>query len=75
MTNVDHSWDENDSVFGPKLGTWRVHSDSDPRWNKSGRDVGFAILGGPESMKAWIDECMAKYGEAPKDATQSFWKD
>lgn len=63
------------SMFGPEMGTWEVHSKSDARWNKSGRDDGLVCLGGPGSMQAWIDECKAKYGEPPKDATESFMKD
>lgn len=63
------------NMFGPKMGTWDVRSNSDPRWNKSGRDEGLACLGGPDSMKAWIEDCKAKYGAPPKDATMSFIKD
>lgn len=62
------------SIFGPKMGTWTVYSDKDPRWNKSGRACGFAIGGTPE-MEEWIDQCIEKYGDPPDDVKQSFWKD
>jgi hypothetical protein len=63
------------SMFGPRMGTWWVHSKSDPRWNKSGRAEGFAMCGGPKEMQDWIEECKKKYGEPPEDATMEFWKD
>jgi hypothetical protein len=62
-------------MFGPKEGTWVVHSDIDPRWNKSGRGYGLVCTGGPDEMHDWIKECKDKYGEVPKDATMSFMKD
>lgn len=63
------------SMFGPKMGTWTVHSETDPRWNKTGRGRGYACDGGPQEMKDWIKECREKYGKPPEDATQEFWKD
>jgi hypothetical protein len=63
------------SMFGPKMGSWSVHSESDPRWNKSGRAEGLCCMGGPQEMKDWIEECKKKYGEPPADATMSFMKD
>lgn len=63
------------SMFGPRMGTWRVHSKSDPRWNKSGRAKGLCCDGGPKEMANWIEECKKKYGDPPKDATKEFWKD
>jgi len=62
-------------MFGPKIGTWTVHSDSDPRWNKEGRGYGLVTEGGPCEMREWIEECKKKYGEVPADTTESFWKD
>ena len=56
------------------MGTWRVHSDIDPRWNNSGRAYGDAILG-PTEMNDWIEKCKKEYGEVPEDGTVSFWKD
>ncbi len=58
-----------------RMGTWMVHSDSDPRWNKSGRGEGLVTSGGPQDMKNWIEECKKNYGEPPDDATREFWKD
>ncbi len=62
-------------MFGPKLGTWTVHSDIDPRWNKTGRGYGLVCTGGPQEMKEWIEECKKNFGEVPDDATHEFWKD
>ena len=62
------------SMFGPKMGFWKVHSDKDPRWNNEGEGRGFA-LGGTYAMNEWIKECTEKYGKPPDDATQEFWKD
>jgi len=62
-------------MFGPKMGTWSVHSDKDPRWNKSGRGSGLATSGGPPEMGEWIRECTEKYGSPPEDTTEAFWKD
>lgn len=62
-------------MFGSKEGTWWVHSEKDPRWNKSGRGQGFVTLGGPDEMQNWIEACKAKYGEPPDDAEMGFEKD
>lgn len=63
------------SLFGPKMGTWIVHSKTDPRWNKDGRARGFVCSGGPQEMQDWIDHCKELYGEPPEDATMAFYKD
>jgi len=52
-----------------------VHSDTDSRWNKSGRAKGLLCDGGPQEMQDWIKECRKKYGAPPKDASHSFYKD
>lgn len=62
-------------MFGPKMGTWSVHSDKDPRWNKTGRGYGLVTSGGPPEIDEWIKECTEKYGDLPEDATKEFWKD
>ena len=62
-------------MMGAGTGSWSVGSKSDPRWNKSGRGFGSALLGGPKEMRDWIEKCRKKYGEPPKDASMSFWKD
>lgn len=62
-------------MFGPKMGTWYVHSDKDPRWNKTGRACGLVCDGGPQDMKDWIKECREKYGDPPDDAVEGFYKD
>lgn len=62
-------------MFGPKEGSWYVHSESDPRWNKSGRGFGLVCEGGPSEMKDWIEHCKKEFGKVPDDATQGFMKD
>lgn len=62
-------------MFGPKMGTWSVHSESDPRWSQSGRAEGLVCLGGPKEMRDWIQECIDKFGDPPADGTESFTKD
>lgn len=62
-------------MFGPKMGTWSVHSEIDPRWNKSGRGYGLVTSGGPIKMQKWIKKCIKKFGEPPSDVTEGFWKD
>jgi len=63
------------AMFGPKMGTWWVHSKKDPRWNKEGRAKGLVCMGGPAEMEAWIEKCTKKYGKPPKDCTHGFMKD
>lgn len=63
------------NMFGPKIGTWWVKSEKDPRWNKSGRSYGFIFEGGPNTMHAWIDECKNKYEVPPDDLEVGFMKD
>lgn len=62
-------------IFGPKMGTWSVHSNKDSRWNNNGRAVGLASSDGPQEMKDWVEKCKAEYGEPPDDAECSFYKD
>lgn len=62
-------------MFEPRMGTWGVQSEVDPRWNKSGRAEGLVCCGGPNEIQTWIEECKAKYGDPPKDLTTSFLKD
>jgi len=63
------------SMFGPKIGSWSVYSKTDSRWNRSGRGYGLVCNGGPDEMQIWIDQCIKKYGEIPKDTIKSFMKD
>jgi len=58
-----------------KMGTWSVHSVSDPRWNRSARGAGLVCQGGPQQMKDWISQCRAKYGDPPADTIMEFMKD
>jgi hypothetical protein len=63
------------SMFGPKMGTWWVHSDKDPRWNKTGRGYGLVTSGGPSEMHDWIKFCKENYAPIPDDAEMGFEKD
>lgn len=63
------------SMFGPKMGTWRVHSEEDSRWNCTGRAKGLVCQGGPAEMQDWIKQCKATFGDPPKDASMMFMKD
>lgn len=62
-------------MFSEKMGTWYVESKSDPRWNQHGRGEGLVCCGGPQAIDDWLESCKARYGEVPKDATRSFFKD
>ena len=63
------------SMFGPKIGTWQVHSEIDSRWNNSGRGYGLVSTCGTQDLKDWLAECRKLYGDPPKDCTHSFHKD
>jgi hypothetical protein len=62
-------------AFGPREGTWWVHSEKDKRWNKTGRGFGLVVSGGPQEMQDWIKECREKLGDPPSDAEMGFIKD
>jgi len=61
-------------MFGGE-GTWWVSSESDPRWNNSGRGWGAISAGGPREMGEWIDRCKKEYGDPSDDARMGFMKD
>jgi hypothetical protein len=63
------------NIFGPRMGTWYVSSQSDPRWNNSGRASGLVTEDGPQAMKDWIEQCRRNFGEPPEDAVKGFMKD
>lgn len=51
---------------------WKVHSDTDSRWNKEGIcfvDSVFNVL----QMNEWLEECKKKFGEAPCDCIHESW--
>lgn len=74
--NLGDDYDNDDSsMFGAKMGSWWVSSESDPRWNKSGRGYGLVSTGGPGEMGDWIREATEKFGPPPSDATMGFMKD
>jgi hypothetical protein len=64
-----------EEMFGPKMGTWWVYSELDPRWNLSGRSSGLVCEGGPSELQDWIKLCRKNYGEPPEDCEQGFMKD
>jgi hypothetical protein len=62
------------SMFGPRQGTWWLHSESDPRWNASGTTK----VGGFARPKPSIDkqaELEKLYGEPPTDLVWGYEKD
>lgn len=62
-------------MFGPKMGTWSVHSVKDPRWNKSGRKEWLCTAGNTPEAEQWAKECKEKFDEYPDDLEYSFFKD
>ena len=56
-------------------GVWSVSSETDPRWNYSGRGVGFILGKASEPLVAWVNTCRKLYGEPPDDCTSTFTKD
>lgn len=65
-------------MFGPEMGAWVVCSESDPRWNKTGKGEGYGVfipeVRLPKEMWDWIDLCRSKYGASPEDTEISFTK-
>jgi len=57
MSTFDDDESLGSMMFGPKMGTWEVHSNLDPRWNKSGRAKGLCCSGDPQEMRDWIAHC------------------
>jgi hypothetical protein len=66
-------WDEqvDMSMFGPKMGSWFVHSESDSRWNKSGRAEGLCCTGGPQENVPRMRGDEPMYGDPPTDVISS----
>jgi len=54
-------------MFSPvKPGHWRVWSEKDPRWNKSGGGlVGSFMM--PKDAEDWVEQRKKKLGEEPPD--------
>ena len=63
------------NMFGPKMGTWIVTSEEDPRWNKAGTVCGFVLSSGSEEMRIWTKKCVELYGDPPSDIMISFYND
>jgi hypothetical protein len=63
------------SMFGPKEGSWYFHSDTDPRWNCSGRGYLLFSAGLPDEAKTKLEELKKLYGEPPEDLEWGGMKD
>lgn len=62
------------SMGGPKPGTWHFHSDTDSRWNCSGRSyVGGFVM--PSECKDKLEVLKVKLGDPPEDLTWGYMKD
>lgn len=61
-------------MFGPKEGTYGLHSEKDKRWNVSWRGTGF-VTTAEYGVKDKVEELKKKYGGPPEDLEYSFWKD
>ena len=60
-------------MFGSE-GSWSLSSDTDPRWNCSGRGF-ISICSRASSADAKIEEMEKKFGEMPDDLTYDCMKD
>lgn len=63
------------SMFGPKPGSWSLHSLKDPRWNASGRDDIMVSAGICPEAQRRIAELRAQLGAPPDDLEYSCMKD
>jgi hypothetical protein len=62
------------SMFGPRPGTWWIRSESDSRWNSSGR----ARVGGfakPQEVDEEVKRLKKTLGEPPQDLEWGYMKD
>ena len=64
------------SMFGPKMGTYCLHSNSDSRFNYTWREAGLVCMGTPDFVSNWIilKEVELKT-TAPSDLRITFMKD
>lgn len=65
------------SMFGhiiARAGSWWIHSDIDPRWNASGRDIVGSGYAGDDAY-AKLKELDEKLGARPKDLKIGYMKD
>lgn len=62
-------------MFGGE-GSWWISSESDPRWNKSGRDF-ISGIHGPAKIDLYeeIKKMSKKLGKKPKDLNIGWMKD
>ena len=57
-----------------QMGSWWVKSQSDPRWNKTGRGkVGSFMI--PSGAEARINKCEKEFGVKPEDLEYGYMKD
>lgn len=61
--------------FNLREGSWQIWSESDPRWNRSGRSDGVGLFTMPLEAKDAIEKLKAKLGEPPEDLNWSYMKD
>lgn len=60
----------------PRDGTWYISSESDPRWNNSGRDFWDCFSGLCPEAERWIEKTKELIGEDPPgDLMYGFYKD
>jgi hypothetical protein len=55
-------------------GTWWVRSESDPRWNASGR-AKVGMYGKPDAVDIKVAEMVALLGDPPDDLEWGYMKD
>jgi len=45
---------------------WKIRSETDKRWNKSGTDTVAMVFQTAPSAEKWLKECEHKFGKRPK---------
>ena len=64
------------SMFGPKMGTYCLHSNSDSRFNYTWREAGLVCMGTPEFVFDWVKQKESELDcKRPDDLSISFMKD
>ena len=64
-------------MFGSRMGTYWVGSESNPRFNKTWRKDGLVIMGKRKFMKEWVDKKCKELGldSPPSNLEFGFMKD
>ena len=69
----EYTDDSTGSMFGPKPGSWYLHSKKDPRWNVNGTgSVGGFVMSA--ECEAKLEELKKLYGEMPDDLEHGYMK-